>query len=486
MIGISKTELLSEYGKKLAEGNAALFVGAGLSRPAGYVDWPELLRDIAADLGLSVDREHDLVALAQYHYNQRRSRARLNEKLIEEFTKDAKPTENHRLIAQLPIHTIWTTNYDTLVEDAFRSQFKRVDVKITSANVAQTRPGTEAVVYKMHGDVSQPQDAILTKEDYETYHLDREIFTIRLKGDLVSLTFLFLGFSFTDPNIDYVLSRIRGLLGKNIPAHYCIIRRPQLPAAPTPEVKAQYDYDMRKLALRVEDLKRYGVQTVLIDSYDEVTEILTKLNRRAFLRNIFVSGSAAQGTCDFDLARLSRFARCLGRQIIEQDYNLVSGYGLGIGTELLVGALQSAYVSPSSMRERLILRPFPLSVNGAQKRTIYRDWRKGMVSLAGFSVFLAGNKLAPGSRTEVIRGRGVMEEFELATAPTHLTYPIPVGATGFVAKEIWTIVSSDLNRFYGAVDVSPEMGILDDARHSDDELVQAIFSVIRKVCSRRA
>lgn len=64
------------------EGNAALFVGAGLSRPAGYVDWKELLREIADDLDLEVDREYDLIALAQYHCNYRGSRSKLNEKLI--------------------------------------------------------------------------------------------------------------------------------------------------------------------------------------------------------------------------------------------------------------------------------------------------------------------------------------------------------------------------------------------------------------------
>lgn len=483
MIGISKEQFIREYSRKVMDGNAALFVGAGLSRPAGYVDWKELLREIADDLGLTVDREYDLIAIAQYHHNQRRSRAKLNEKLIEEFTKGGKSTNNHPLIAQLPIHTVWTTNYDTLLEDAFRAQHKRVDVKISAENVAQTRPGIDVTVFKMHGDVSQPHQAVLTKDDYETYHLQRELFTIRLKGDLVSLTFLFLGFSFTDPNIDYILSRIKNLLGQNTPTHYCILKQPLPPSDPSPQAKADYEYDLRKLSLRVDDLKRFGIQTILISTFDEITDILRELNRRAFFNNIFVSGSAVQGTADFDLARLFRFARHLGQEIIQQGYNLVSGYGIGVGTELLVGALEGAYMSPSSMRQRLILRPFPRSVEDGRKQQVYHDWRKAMVSLAGFSIFLAGNKVAAGNDAEVVLGQGVMEEFEISKTPPIHSCPIPVGATGFVAKLIWEQVSADLNQFFGPIDVTDSMAVLGDAGRSNEDLMKAIFTIVDKVRS---
>ena len=38
----------------------------------------------------------------------------------------------------------------------------------------------------MHGDVQFPNDAVLIKEDYETYRLNREPFTTILKGHLLS------------------------------------------------------------------------------------------------------------------------------------------------------------------------------------------------------------------------------------------------------------------------------------------------------------
>lgn len=100
MSEIRLDEFYEAYEKALGSGDAALFAGAGFSQPAGFVNWKELMREIAHDLGLDIDKESDLIAIAQFHQNDRTNRAKLNQKLIDEFTQDAAITENHRLIAQ--------------------------------------------------------------------------------------------------------------------------------------------------------------------------------------------------------------------------------------------------------------------------------------------------------------------------------------------------------------------------------------------------
>jgi hypothetical protein len=80
-------DFLTTMLKELRENNAAVFVGAGLSKAAGYVDWPGLLSPIAKALGLDITKEADLVAVAQYHLNANASnRHNLNQLLIEEFS----------------------------------------------------------------------------------------------------------------------------------------------------------------------------------------------------------------------------------------------------------------------------------------------------------------------------------------------------------------------------------------------------------------
>src|SRR4051812_14724250 len=89
----------------IADGTAAIFAGAGLSAASGHVNWAELLRDIAAELGLDVDRESNLVAVAQYHLNARGTRSRINQKLIDEFSVGHTINQNHEILARLPIAT---------------------------------------------------------------------------------------------------------------------------------------------------------------------------------------------------------------------------------------------------------------------------------------------------------------------------------------------------------------------------------------------
>lgn len=69
--------------KDLNEGTASIFAGAGLSVPSGFVNWTELMAEIAQDLGLDINNEKDLVSLAQFHVNENQTRSKLNRKMLE-------------------------------------------------------------------------------------------------------------------------------------------------------------------------------------------------------------------------------------------------------------------------------------------------------------------------------------------------------------------------------------------------------------------
>lgn len=97
---IEQSRFIKRYAEALNSEDVAIFAGAGLSRGAGYVDWRALLKDIATDLKLDIDRETDLIAIAQYHLNEKRSRGRLNQSIVEQLVGSASTTQTHRILAR--------------------------------------------------------------------------------------------------------------------------------------------------------------------------------------------------------------------------------------------------------------------------------------------------------------------------------------------------------------------------------------------------
>ena len=89
---------IDDYFRDVETGDAGIFAGAGLSVPAGFVDWRELLRPLANEIDLDIMRESDMVAVAQFHVNANgMNRARLHRAVVEAFSSDAPPTPNHEL-----------------------------------------------------------------------------------------------------------------------------------------------------------------------------------------------------------------------------------------------------------------------------------------------------------------------------------------------------------------------------------------------------
>ena len=159
-----------QYVKAIQEGYAAIFAGAGLSRPSGFVNWKELLRELAEEIHLDVDKETDLVEVAQYYCNEKRGRSELNAKILNRFITESQENSSINLLAEMPIQTYWTTNYDHLLEDILRKHGKRVDIKMVSQNLSTTLSESDAIVYKMHGDYLDPSTCVITKDDYELYN----------------------------------------------------------------------------------------------------------------------------------------------------------------------------------------------------------------------------------------------------------------------------------------------------------------------------
>lgn len=434
-------EFIREYVRAISEGYAAVFAGAGLSRGSGYTNWKDLVRPLADEIGLDVDIEHDLVAIAQYYRNERGSRSAINQRILNEYTRGTTQNENIEILTRLPITTYWTTNYDELLEENIKENKRKVDVKTSQESLAQNIYDRDAVVYKMHGDVRCPAQAVITKDDYEIYGNERPLFRTALQGDLISKTFLFIGFSFEDPNLDYILSRIRVLLGESTRDHFCFFEKvKQQPD----ETEKDYTYNVAKQELRIKDLRRYGIQAILLDSYSEITSILKEIEHGHLLKNIFISGSLDEYEHPWTDVDVQLFTHRLAERLVQENYRIISGFGCNIGSMIINGALEEITRSKyKHIEEHLCLWPFPQSVSGTTEQDVlWHKYREDMIKQAGVAVFIFGNK---GKDGNIVLADGMIKEFEIAKRMGKII--IPVSATGGAAAKIFEEVESNISQY---------------------------------------
>jgi hypothetical protein len=320
---------INAFVTEINNGDAAIFAGAGFSASFGFVNWKGLLKDLADELNLNIEKEHDLVSVAQYHFNKFK-RGKINNKIKNEFTTLKEGSENHKILSRIGIDTFWTTNYDQLIERTLESDGKTVERKIRNEDFASNIKKKDAIVYKMHGDKDSPDEAVLTKDDYETYNDKKELFSTALRGDLLSKTFLFIGFSFDDPNLDYILGRIKILLKDNTPTHFCFFKEVSKndfndTRKTKKENSEDYLYAKIKQELKIDDLIRYGINAIMIKNYPEITSILSEIEKRIKRKNIFVSG-AAHDYSPYTEPEAKDLIHSLSYRLAEKEYKIVSGY----------------------------------------------------------------------------------------------------------------------------------------------------------------
>lgn len=467
---------------EIESGDAAIFAGAGFSASLGFVNWKELLKDLAEEVQLDINKEYDLVSVAQYHSNKFK-RGKINNKIINEFTTLKRGSENHYILARIGIDTFWTTNYDKLIEKTLEEEGKTVEKKIRNEDFSRNIKKKNAIVYKMHGDKDSPDEAVLTKDDYETYNAKREFFTTALRGDLLSKTFLFIGFSFDDPNLEQILSQIKVLLKDNTPTHYCFFKEISEEdftdsTKSAEENKEDYLYAKIKQKLKIEDLLRYGIHAIMINQYDEITSILLAIEERLKRKNIFVSG-AAHIYDPYSKFEAISFIHKLSYELAKNNYKIVSGYGLGIGSLVINGALEYKLNSTyQNLDDLLILRPFPQIQSG--EKTISETWteyRNDMISKAGIAIFLFGNKLDADG--EIIDSNGMFEEFEICLKNNVI--PVPIGVTGSVAKSLWERIASDFEKYYANDNIAEEFMALGESTKSLDEIIKYVIKLLYKL-----
>ncbi|CAH1685947.1 conserved hypothetical protein [Chelatococcus asaccharovorans] len=482
MVAATTKRFLKDYPEALIGGCGAVFVGAGVSMGAGYPSWATLLKDVGEELGVKPGELHDLAALAQWSIQESGSATQVRNVIKEQIGVEHAVPETLEIIARLPVKFIWTTNYDKLIERAFRGVNRPIDTVSGAADLALRATPGAARLFKMHGSVERLDDVVISTDDYELYRSKRGAFLPLLQAHLSSMSMLFLGISFTDPNIKHVLSLIRESFTSAPPEHFAIVRPPQ-----REDFKTDTEFDARSTQHKLwsRDLKRYGLVVVEIDDYAEVPELLRQVERRVAARRVWVSGSwppEAGG----EIGKVYKVAQAIGQLVGDRGRDLVSGGGLVVGSASIAGFLDSLRSSGGwDLERRLIARPFPQPIPGkAPDRALWEALRAELARIAGVVIFIGGMKIDPATESLMVAD-GVIDEFE--AAKTAKCFVIPIGSTGGAAAQFSdSLIGSALDTS-GRNAMRPtddELKELARADISADEVVKLITEILTRLDKR--
>lgn len=447
----AKISFLDKIVEEMESGCLSIFAGAGLSAASGYVDWKTLLVPMSKSLGLNVNM--DLTLLAQY-YKNKYSRSELNRAILNEFAKIPLQNDNMEILSRLPIRKYWTTNYDSIIEDVLRKSGKIVDVIIDQVQFKDHTMDRDVVVYKMHGDRTFPDSTILCKEDYELYDESRVLFTQGLTLELVTNTVLFIGFSFSDPNLDRIMALVRKLNKDSTPkTHYCFMRSVRLEdyfqdGKISDESIQQYEQDRNMQRLKLEDMKNYGIQPIVVESFDQITLMLKYIERKYSLNSVFISGALNPETPnDYgtyqkkedteEIGRAERFIMELSRRLIDENYKIYTGFGIGIGNYVVAGAyMMNQNRRISKIEEKIHIQPM-VSINKRNTSDIKDKIRRNLIDQCGIFVSIFGKSDVNDLEEEMQEKDGTYKEYQIASEADKII--IPVGATGFTSRKIYDL-----------------------------------------------
>jgi hypothetical protein len=121
---------------------------------------------------------------------------------------DISQSSIHKAVVELNFPIIYTTNYDSWLEKAFKHHNSKY-IKIANvADIARAEEGIPQII-KLHGDFDNDDSIVLTESSYfERMSLESPL-DIKLRSDVLGKTILFLGYSLSDVNIRYLLYKLQ-------------------------------------------------------------------------------------------------------------------------------------------------------------------------------------------------------------------------------------------------------------------------------------
>ncbi len=411
-------EFAKEIAIKCQNNEAALFLGAGMSSNAGLPSWKKLFEPLAREIGIDLNTtNYQLYDIAQFYANSK-GISQLHKKISSEINKIDETSEALDELTNMQCNSIWTTNFDKVIENNYYRKGKRTNIIHSEENLVSVELNKNINIFKMNGDIDNLKHAIITKKDLEEYNEKHKLLLTFFKRELVVKSFLFIGYSFTDSLVLPCISELSQAFDGEHPYHYAIMKKNE-------------DPDFVNFIADLET--RYHIKTLLIDDYNEICNVLREINYYTNQYNVFISGSYRENN-EEKLQEISKFCNKLTTSLYKENLRIVNGYGYKVGYYIAAAATRLMLEeNVASFEKYLLMYPFDEHLTKSQK---YKH-REFMISKANVVIFMYGSASSDS---------GMVEEFNIAQKDPRKII-VPIGSTGGAAKIIYDEVKANIIRY---------------------------------------
>lgn len=203
--------------KLIRQEQVSIFLGAGFSLKAGAPSCSTIVKSIHEAIKEIADNDtagylckiYNLAEVSKEFVELcEGNRGTLYDLLSTLFDFEKKDLTDHILLSKVPhIKRIFTTNYDTLLEETYGS---RATV-IRNDNDVANLDNSKIAIFKIHGDFSTPQNIIITDTDYTDFFANRKnkgLWNLVL-NEFLTQNILFIGYSLEDENILTLIKEVK-------------------------------------------------------------------------------------------------------------------------------------------------------------------------------------------------------------------------------------------------------------------------------------
>lgn len=404
---IERNEFVKKYAEKCKNNSAAIFLGAGMSVDAGLPSWKDLFAPLADELDINIDNTHyQIYDIAQFYAN-RFGTNELYKKIGKEINRILISSKTLDQLSLMQCNSIWTTNFDRVLENNLTKIGKIINVISKESDLIGCDLNKNINIFKLNGDIRDIQNAVITKSDLEKYNEYHNYYLAFFKRELITKTFLFLGYSFTDSLVLPCISKLGRAFNNNQPHHFTIIKNSK-------------SKDFKNFITDLEN--RYQIDVLLIDDYNEISDILAEINYYTNQKNVFISGSYQEND-NQKLYKIDELCKTVTQTLYKNGFTIINGYGNKVGYYIASEATK-LMIEENVIDFRKHLQMFPFNEHlSDEDKTKHRIF---MIAKTNFAIFMYGS----GSKNS-----GMYEEYKIAQNDTNRII-IPIGSTGGTAQII--------------------------------------------------